>query len=87
MKRTRRALRIAVAVALPLALVGGGVLTVPGALPTPQGRAWSGRWLTTTSGSTTGTTLKDVRAIIGADTGTAAGLTGAAATTATPRPD
>jgi serine protease AprX len=77
MKRTRRALRTAVAVALPLALVGGGALIVPRGMPEPQGRAWSGRWLTTTTGSTTGTTLKDVRAIIGADTGTAAGLTGA----------
>ncbi|MEV6304365.1 S8 family serine peptidase [Actinoplanes sp. NPDC051861] len=42
----------------------------------PQGRAWSGRWLTTTSTST-GTSLKDVRTIIGADTGNAARLTGA----------
>ncbi|BEL08320.1 hypothetical protein Q0Z83_065110 [Actinoplanes sichuanensis] len=76
MKRTRRALRTAVAVALPLALVGGSALTVPGAKPEPMGRAWSGRWLTTT-GSTTGTTIRDVRSIIGADTGAAAGLTGA----------
>ncbi|MEU4155118.1 S8 family serine peptidase [Actinoplanes sp. NPDC026670] len=77
MKRTRKALRTAVAVALPLALVGGSALIVPGGTPEPMGRAWSGRWLTTTTGSTAGTTLKDVRAIIGADTGNAAGLTGA----------
>ncbi|MFC7533930.1 S8 family serine peptidase [Actinoplanes sp. GCM10030250] len=43
----------------------------------PQGRAWSGTWLTTATGTGAGTSLKDVRTIIGADAGAAAKLTGA----------
>ncbi|MFI7547004.1 S8 family serine peptidase [Actinoplanes sp. NPDC049599] len=42
-----------------------------------SGGGWAGRWLSTATGSTAGTSLKDVRTIIGADTGAAANLTGA----------
>ena len=41
------------------------------------GGGWAGRWLSTATGTTAGTSLKDVRTIIGADTGAAATLTGA----------
>jgi serine protease AprX len=41
------------------------------------GRSWSGLWLSADSASASGTSLKDVRAIIGANTGAAASLTGA----------
>jgi serine protease AprX len=75
-KRTRRILRTAAAAVLPLALAGGSAVGPAGAAMT-FGGGWSGRWLSTATGSAAGTSLRDVRTIIGADTGAAAGLTGA----------
>ena len=74
MKRTRRILRTAAAAVLPLALAGGSAVTPLAA--TAFGGGWAGRWLSTTTGGTAGTSLKDVRTMIGADTGAAANLTG-----------
>ncbi|WP_433796837.1 S8 family serine peptidase [Actinoplanes sp. CA-252034] len=63
-----------------LALVGGVAPPAPAAVHTGLSDAgWSGMWLSgTTATDTTSvvTTLKQVRTAIGADTGTAAGLTG-----------
>ncbi|MGX6608214.1 S8 family serine peptidase [Micromonosporaceae bacterium Da 78-11] len=75
MKRTRKILRTAVAAVLPLALTGAGAAVSPAAVAA-SGGGWAGRWMSTTS-ATAGTSLADVRAIIGASTGAAAGLTGA----------
>ena len=62
---------------LPLALVAGTTPALSTAAPahTGVGSGWSGKWL---SGATTSaaTTLAQVRTTIGADTGTAATLTG-----------
>ncbi|WP_328471206.1 S8 family serine peptidase [Actinoplanes sp. NBC_00393] len=77
MRRTRKVVRTAVAAALPLALIGGSAYAIRPGIAEPMGRAWSGQWLTTSTTTGTGTTLKDVRTIIGADTGAAAKLTGA----------
>jgi len=74
-KRTRVILRTAAAAVLPLALVGPASVAAP-AGTAPAG-GWAGRWLSTAAGTTAGTSLKDVRTIIGADTGAAAKLTGA----------
>ncbi len=76
MKRTRKILRTAAAAVLPLALAGGSAVAPAGAALT-FGGGWAGRWLSTATGTTAGTSLKDVRTIIGADSGAAAGLTGA----------
>jgi serine protease AprX len=54
------------------ALVGSTALAVPA----QAAERFGGGWLTTTTAGTAGTTLKDVRTIIGADTGAAARLTG-----------
>ncbi|MEU4422480.1 S8 family serine peptidase [Actinoplanes sp. NPDC024001] len=68
MRRTNKVVRTAVAAAL----MSGSVL----AAPVPAAAATGGGWLTTVPAGTGGTSLKDVRTIIGADTGTAARLTG-----------
>ncbi len=76
MKRSRRFLRTAAAAVLPLALAGGSAVA-PAAAASAFGGGWAGRWLSTATGTTAGTSLRDVRSIIGADTGAAANLTGA----------
>src|SRR5690349_3412032 len=69
-------LRWAAAFALaPLMLVGP--VSTPAAATARLGGGWSGLWLSNESTSTNGTSLKDVRTIIGASTGAAANLTGA----------
>ncbi|WP_433290701.1 S8 family serine peptidase [Actinoplanes sp. CA-030573] len=68
-------MRTAAAASLSLGLAGAASVA-PAAQAGPGG-GWSGRWLSTATGTTASTTLKDVRSIIGADTGAAAGLTGA----------
>jgi serine protease AprX len=71
-------MRTAAAAVLPLALVGSASVAAPAGLSAALGGGWAGRWLSTTAtGSTAGTSLADVRKIIGADTGAAAKLTGA----------
>ena len=73
----RRLLRTAAAALLPLTLLGGSATPLAAALPGDQhGGGWSGRWLSTATGTTAGTSLADVRAIIGANAGAAAALTG-----------
>ena len=74
MKRTRKIMRTAAAAVLPLALAGSGTLAAP---VTAFGGGWAGRWLSTATGTTAGTALKDVRTVIGADTPGTAALTGA----------
>ncbi len=76
MKRTGKVLRTAAAAVLPLALMGGATVAAPAA-PKSDGGGWAGRWLSTSTTGTTGTTLADVRSMIGASTGNAAKLTGA----------
>ena len=60
MRRTRTILRTAAAAVLPLALAGGSAV-IPAGATTTFGGGWAGRWLTTATGSTAGTSLKDVR--------------------------
>ena len=55
---------------LPLALAGGSAVAPAGAT-TMFGGGWAERWLSTATGTTAGTSLKEVRTIIGADTGAA----------------
>jgi serine protease AprX len=74
--RTRGMWRAAVAAALPLALAGGSAVA-PAGVTAAFGGGWAGRWLSTATGTAAGTSLRDVRTIIGADTGAAANLTGA----------
>ena len=77
MKRTRKMMRTAAAAVLPLALAGSGAVVAPVTMAAAPGGGWAGRWLSTATGTTAGTSLKDVRTIIGADTPGTAGLTGA----------
>jgi serine protease AprX len=69
-------LRGVAAAVLPLALAGGSAVVPAGATAT-FGGGWAGRWLSTATGTSAGTSIKDVRTIIGADTGAAGKLTGA----------
>jgi serine protease AprX len=65
-----------VAGAIPLAIVGAAApppALLAGSLP---GGGWSGLWLSNGGTAAGGTSLKDVRTIIGADTGIAGALTG-----------
>src|SRR4051812_12221261 len=71
---SRRLAKVAAAALMPLLLASAGSATGRIALP---GGPWSGLWLTAESTAVTSTTLKDVRTIIGADTGAASTLTGA----------
>jgi serine protease AprX len=75
--RSRRWL-IATAAALPLAVVPAaiGPVTPGAALASGESTNWSGIWSSTTTTGGTGTSLATVRSSIGADTGTAATLTG-----------
>jgi serine protease AprX len=75
-KRTRTILRTAAAAVLPLALVGSASVTAPAGVGAALAGGWAGRWLSTATGTTAGTSLRDVRTIIGADIGAAASLTG-----------
>jgi serine protease AprX len=70
-----RLYRVTGALLAPLLLVGS-VNAVPSDRATPGG-GWSGLWLNSDPPAAGGTSLKDVRTIIGADVGTAARLTGA----------
>jgi serine protease AprX len=70
--RFRRAALVALA---PLMLAG--LVSTPITGPIAFGRSWSGLWLGSDTTSPNGTSLRDVRTIIGADTGAAASLTGA----------
>ncbi|WP_067686392.1 S8 family serine peptidase [Actinoplanes awajinensis] len=74
--RPRRLSRATAAALLPLALLAPATPAAAASRSTPGG-GWSGSWLSTGTTGTTGTSLKDVRKIIGADTGAAAALTGA----------
>jgi serine protease AprX len=70
-------MRAAVAAAvLPLSLAGVGTV-VPAAAAAASGSSRSDGWLSSTTGTTASTSLRDVRSIIGADAGVAALLTGA----------
>src|SRR3954463_16530306 len=71
---SRRFAKVGATALLPLMLASAGFATGGTARP---GGPWSGLWLTAESTAVTGTTLKDVRTIIGADTGAASTLTGA----------
>jgi serine protease AprX len=74
--RSRRLSRATAAALLPITLLAPAV-PAPAAVRSAPGGGWSGSWLSTGTTGTTGTALKDVRKIIGADTGAAAALTGA----------
>jgi serine protease AprX len=71
---SRRLAKVAATALLPLVLASAGFAAGGTARP---GGPWSGLWLTSESTTVTGTTLKDVRTIIGADSGAASTLTGA----------
>jgi serine protease AprX len=75
---TRRWRRLAVAAALPVALAASAAVGPTSATGTAAGLGnggWAGAWLSNSS-TGTATTLSMVRSIIGANTGTAATLTG-----------
>ena len=74
--RSSRRLSQAAAFALIPLVMAFSAGSTPGA-SAKTGGGWSGLWLSSDSTSAAGTTLKDIRTIIGADTGAAASLTGA----------
>jgi serine protease AprX len=75
-RNSARLLSAAVATALvPLVAIGPAGFH-PDATARPGG-GWSGLWLSAESSTSGGTSLRDVRTIIGADIGAAANLTGA----------
>jgi serine protease AprX len=75
-RQTNKVLRATAAVVLPLALAASAAPAVHTGTAAHSG-GWAGRWMSTATGTTAGTSLRDVRSIIGADTGAATALTGA----------
>ncbi|MCU7725446.1 S8 family serine peptidase [Actinoplanes sp. KI2] len=73
---TRTMMRAAIAAVLPLSLAGVGTV-VTAAPAAASGSNRPGGWQNSATGTTGPTSLKDVRSIIGADTGVASLLTGA----------
>src|SRR3954453_12266768 len=74
--RSSRLLSAAVATALAALVVASPVDVTSGGNVRPGG-GWSGLWLSAESTASGGTSLRDVRTIVGADVGAAASLTGA----------
>src|SRR4029453_1068393 len=74
--RSSRLFSAAVATAL-VPPGGGSPVGFPSGGNVRMGGGWSGLWLSTESTASGGTSLRDVRTIIGADVGAAANLTGA----------
>src|SRR4051812_1038919 len=74
--RSSRLLSAAVATALAALVVASPVDVTSGGNVRPGG-GWSGLWLSAESTASGGTSLRDVRTIVGADVGAAANLTGA----------
>ncbi|GAA4604145.1 serine protease AprX [Actinoplanes octamycinicus] len=74
--RARRLSRATAAALLPLTLLAPAVPAAAASRSAPGG-GWSGTWLSSGTTGTAGTALRDVRRIIGADSGAAASLTGA----------
>lgn len=75
-RRLPRSTAAALAVAVALFAVAGGSPTVAEAERAAPRGDWAGLWLSTSDNGAAGTTLNHVRAVIGANTGAAASLTG-----------
>jgi serine protease AprX len=74
-RRANRLGSAVLALVMTAPLAASGTAQIVGAVSGRSGLA--GTWMTTTTSTGTGTTLKDIRTIIGASQGTAAALTGA----------